>query len=157
MGELVPRDVIEQKIEELIDEHSEPDGSVETGACSLVEDELAEFIRGMAPPRNWRAEARECLNRFRKNRRHRRKPGQERLFEPEALYTLSTEETRVIKQAKARREHLLLHLQVRTEAHLREQDDYTEDIRFLNGRIRKFKNETETQIEVEKRDFGWSE
>lgn len=155
MDDFLPKDVVDAEIQRLVEVEVAIQGAAETGACSEIEDRLTDFLQQQRFSVDWRQMARLALTRYRTARRHRRQKGQPRLFDPEALYRLSLTETAVVPEKDATRGQVIRALRVRTQAHLHEQEDYTEDIAYLSSRIEAFQTETERQIDVEIRDFGW--
>jgi hypothetical protein len=153
MSDPIRSDVLNAKIEELLQRHQDSEGVIFIGVGSQVEDDLTLFLENKALPRDFRREARVLLDRYDKNHKPRRNPGQPVLFDPEVLYVLGEGDR--VRAATAKRKQVILAIIERTKAHSRETEDYQEDMVFFNSRLAKFTSDEETLLEVEKRHFGF--
>lgn len=149
------RDKVYAEIERIEGDLQEEDGVVVWGANSKMEDGLEAYLKATTPARDYRREARDTLERYLRANKFKREPDQLSLFQPNCIVPLG--ENRYIRMADMRLVHMRERKEVRIEAHLRESEDYVDEMRYLNEREKKFQSTEETLLDVEKRDFDWQQ
>jgi hypothetical protein len=148
----ISRSVIEA-LEKFIETRRDPDREVPHGEFSPLEDDLTAYLEENPQANLARSKARQVIADYFDTREQPEKNDQGILFTEDLYYSLG--EGRSIRAADARKAHVGLKIQVRSEAHRREVSDYSEDMNFLMARFFAFADDNERQIQVEIREFGY--